>query len=75
MLVMPSQTYCMKLRYIYESQYQDPSTSMLRNQIGTQYAATAINDTMRHPTVAKPKNKRQAALQRMDDAAKRLRKS
>jgi len=48
---------------------------MLRNQIGTQYAATAINDTMRHPTVAKPKNKRQAALQRMDDAAKRLRKS
>lgn len=65
------QTYCMKLRHIYESQYKDPSTFMDRTQIGTQYAATDINDTMHHPTAAKPKNKRQIALQRMDDAVKK----
>ena len=48
----------MKLREIYtESQYKDTSTSMNRTQIGTQYAATDINDTV-HKNAKKTKQQK-----------------
>lgn len=36
----------MKLKEIYESQYKDSSTFNDRIQIGTQYGATSVNDTL-----------------------------